>query len=344
MARDTRRAFAEATKAMEPAIRRAFLQAIADVRSVAQYRLVEAAIERGDIQGALDVLRLGSEFFAPLDRALDDVFRAGAAYQLGTLPKRMPTSGGGPLIVRFQGRNPRAEEAVRRIGGDLIQEILEDQRTLVVEAVRNGIEVGRGPRQTALDIVGRVGANGRRSGGLIGLHSKDARAVQRARDELAGGSADYFRRAGRDRRFDGTVRKAMREGRALSQADIDRIAGRYSDRLLKLRGDTIARTETIKAFGAGRYEGVAQLIDTGQVSARHVTLVWDATGDARTRPDHMTMEGQTVIFGFPFVFPDGSRALFPGDTSLGASAKQTIQCRCYVQIKIDWFAQAREAA
>lgn len=331
MARDTRRAFYEAVKKMEPEVRKAFLQAIADVRSVAQYRVVQEAIERGDVQRIVTALRLGEEFFAPLDRAIDEAFRAGATYQLGTLPKRTPTSGGGPLIVRFQGRNPRAEAAVKRLGGTLIQEILDDQRVMIAETIQEGIAQGRGADRVARDLIGR---SGRRTGGLIGLHSRDAAAVRRARQELAEGNPAYFARTRRDRRFDATVRKAMREGRLLSQADIDKITGRYADRLLRLRAERIARTETIKAMGEGRREAIQQAIDAGHITPDQVTRSWDATGDALTREDHLIMHKQKVAWGVPFIAPDGSRLMGPGDTSLGASAAQTVSCRCYENIKV----------
>jgi hypothetical protein len=38
----------------------------------------------------------------------------------------------------------------------------------------------------------------------------------------------------------------------------------------------------------------------------------------------------------PFVLPDGSRMMYPGDTSLGADAGQTINCRCVERFEVDW--------
>jgi len=342
LARDTRRAFAQAVKAMEPGIRKAFLQAIADVRSTAQFAVIEAAIERGDIQAVINSLRLGREFFAPLDDAIRNAFVQGATYQLASLPKKaLPTSGGGPLIVRFQGRNPRAEAWLTEAAGNLIVEILEDQQTVIVEAVRYGLERGQGARTTALDLIGRPGPSGARQGGLVGLHSGQARAVNAARAELNDLDANYFTRKRRDKRFDGTVKRAILDNKPLAQADIARITGRYSDRLLQLRGETIARTETVKAMGAGRREGMQQVIDSGQVPAAAVTRTWDSTGpDGRTRDDHLAMEGQKVSWGVPFIAPDGSRLMGPGDTSLGAPAKQVVACRCYEQISVDFLSLA----
>jgi uncharacterized protein with gpF-like domain len=149
--------------------------------------------------------------------------------------------------------------------------------------------------------------------------------------------AAYFTRKLRDRRFDGIVRKAIKDGKPLSQTDADRITARYSDRMLKHRADTIARTESITALRAGRREGIQQGIEQGAIASDRVKRVWSATLDSRTRRDHAGVDGQSVDgMDAPFTLPDGSRMLYPGDTSLGAPASQTVGCRCYDEYIISW--------
>jgi hypothetical protein len=218
----------------------------------------------------------------------------------------------------------------------LIEGIIADQKDAVRQVVRAGLEAGRGPRDVALDIVGRINrATGRREGGILGLTSGQTDAVIRARSELANLDAGYFRRVRRDARFDGLVRRAIRDDKPLSSADINKITGRYSDRLLQLRGETIARTEGITALGAGQFEGFQQLVDSGQVREDQIERTWQATGDARTRIDHLAMNKQQVKgLHEPFIAPDGSRLLYPRDISHGASASETINCRCYMKIRV----------
>jgi len=40
----------------------------------------------------------------------------------------------------------------------------------------------------------------------------------------------------------------------------------------------------------------------------------------------------------PFVTPDGYRLMFPTDSSLGAPGGETIQCRCWLEQRIDFAA------
>lgn len=325
-----------------PGLGRAFDEAVADIRSVAQLRALEAAIERGDVEGAFQALRLGAEFFAPLDRQIEQAFRAGAVYQLGLLPKRRPGGSAG-LVVRFDQRHPRAEAWSRENAAALVTEILEDTRTMVRQTMTEALEANRPPRSTALDITGRMDGNSRK-GGLLGLTSGQAEYVRRARAELADPerAAEYLRRTRRDRRLDATVKRAAREGRRLSAAEIDRIAGRYADRLLALRGEAVARTESLRALNAGRAEGVMQMIERGDVPADAVTLVWQATPSARTRDSHRMMHGQEVGFGEAFTSPvTGARMLYPGDGSMGAPASELINCRCSVRTRVDYTKMAR---
>jgi hypothetical protein len=72
--------------ALEPLIRDAFLQSIADMRSEAQMALVIDALERGDVPRLMAVLNLDPTFFAPLDRAIQGAYIEGGVRALSGLP------------------------------------------------------------------------------------------------------------------------------------------------------------------------------------------------------------------------------------------------------------------
>lgn len=334
--KDNRRNFLKLLDAQWPGLRRAFVKAARQVQDNVALAALEEAIRRGDVQAAFDALRMDNAAFYVLDEAIEQAFRTGGKYQMESVvaaTARFPQ--GARIVQSFGGRNERAERIARELGSRLVTEVVNDTRTMIAQTVTGGLEAGANPRKTALDIAGRM-VNGRRQGGLVGLHSTQASYVQNMRSELSDPDkmSKYFNRTRRDKRFDSIVRRAMNEGRAVSQADIDRIAGRYADRLLNLRGETIARTETLRALGAGREEAIAQLIEnpSNDVRAEDITRTWDSAGDSRTRPTHAAADGQKVGYNEPFTV-GGQRLMFPGDSSLGATGAETISCRCYVQIR-----------
>jgi hypothetical protein len=340
--RDTRKGFLKLLDETWPGVRSEFVAAMKSVQSQADMAALEAAIARGDVDAAFRALRFDAADLFKTDTAITAALSSGGNYQMGAFQyatRRAPV--GSRVVQSFGGRNERAERIARDLGSRLVTEVVDDTRVMIAQTIQSGLVAGAGPRRTALDIGGRM-VNGRRQGGLVGLTSGQAGYVQNMRGELADpvGMGNYFSRTRRDKRFDGIVRRAIADGKPVAQADIDRMAGRYSDRLLALRGETIARTETLKALNAGRQEALDQLIENpnNDVQAGDVVRAWDSTGDARTRETHAAADGQVVAQGEPFTV-GGALMMYPGDSSMGAPAEETINCRCYQDIRIDFFAR-----
>jgi len=342
--RDTRKAFLKLLDDTWPGVRSEFVAAMRQVQSQADMKALEAAIARGDVDAAFRALRFDAADLFRTDTAITAAMNAGGNYQMGAFQhatRRAPIAN--RVVQSFGGRNERAERIALDLGSRLVTEVLDDTRVMIAQTIRAGLEAGAGPLRTALDIGGRV-VNGKRQGGLVGLHSRQAGYVQNMRGELTDpdSMANYFTRTRRDKRFDGIVRRAMADGKPVAQADIDRMAARYSDRLLALRGETIARTETLKALNAGRQEALDQLIENpnNDVQAEDVVRAWDSTGeDGKTRQSHLDADKQDPVpQGVPFIV-GGYQMMYPGDTSLGAPAGETVNCRCYSDIRIDFFAR-----
>ena len=221
------------------------------------------------------------------------------------------------------------------------------------------------PNRIALDLVGRIGANGRRTGGIIGLSEPQARYVADMRSALSGdGPIGYARRPEgtlarkfwvrrdgtlgsvydrRDRRLDGVIRRAIEAGKPVSGADIDRLAGRYKDRLLALRGETIARTETAMAVEDARQETWRQYTEQIGIPDEAIIQRWihaGAAANGNERPEHEAMHREEVRgLNTPFVLPDGSVMQYPLDPAGGA--QNVINCRCTVVNRIDFAMLAR---
>lgn len=316
-------------KQYDKEIEEAFLRAVSERAASVNIRELANAVEARDLNRALRIAGLTRAELFPLDAAMTSAYTAGGQ----TIPQGAPAFA---ASFGFDGRATRAENWARSHAGGLVTNLVDEQLDLLREAVATQISEGIGPRQAAVRIAGKT-VSGRRQGGIIGLSRAQVGYLSNARTELLELDRSYFTRKLRDRRFDGIVRKAIADGKPLSQTDVERIASRYSDRMLKHRADTIARTESITALRAGRREGIQQGIESGAINADKLKRAWSATLDRRTRDDHVSMNGQEVQgMDAPFTFPDGTRALYPGDTSLGASAKQTIACRCYDEYIVDW--------
>jgi hypothetical protein len=199
---------------------------------------------------------------------------------------------------------------------------------------------GVGPRTAALDLVGRIDpVTKQRTGGFIGLTSNQAEWVRNARRELETLDPNYLTRQRRDRRLDGAFKKAMDSGKPLKAKQIDAAVSRYQASVLNYRAKTIARTESINALRAGQDEAIRQAVETGELEREFATKVWDASGDARTRPTHAAADGQEMPIDQPFTV-GGYQLMRPGDSSLGAPAGETIQCRCVVRYKMNFAGQA----
>lgn len=116
---------------------------------------------------------------------------------------------------------------------------------------------------------------------------------------------------------------------------INKIARRFKNVSEKSLKDSIriARTETTRVQNSAKMDVGKEGQRLGfNMWKRWVTTVGDylPNGKPRTREDHLAMNGVEVSQDEPFVLPDGSKMMFPGDISMGAPPEQVINCRCTV--------------
>lgn len=121
------------------------------------------------------------------------------------------------------------------------------------------------------------------------------------------------------------IDKATTNGASIPdvQDQIEQLFGDTGMPKWKGRARTVARTEVVGAYNGGLNDAFAMIVandpDTAWVKR------WLATEDARTRPDHVEADGQTVPFGQPFIV-GGFSMMHPHDPD--APAKEVVNCRC----------------
>lgn len=317
-------------------LRRAFIRAVYDIRSQARLGQIISMIEQNNIEGAVRAVGLDPAFFRLWDRALEDAFEAGGRAVMNLVPAVRDVNGV-KLTVQFNIRNPDAESWIRQHSSSSIVEIIEDQRNMIREHLQAKLAQGVNPRQTALELVGRIAPSGRREGGVIGLTSSQAEWVRNYQAELASNNpAAALSRSLRDKRFDAALRRASAEGIPIEPALRERMVQSYTNRALKYRADSIARTETMAALHQSQEEAIRQGISSGSIDHDNVTEVWHASKDDRTRDSHREMDGQEVARGEPFITGNGVPLMFPGDPN--GPPEEIINCRCWREIKVDHLA------
>lgn len=305
----TRQKLNQILKQQSPIVKAAFLEAFDRIRDEATLKAVAEAIATGDVNEVMRVLSIGRLTFRPFDEALRDAYKAAGAEAAATVK------------MTFDDRADRSQAWFAALTGELIQGLTDELRDTVIETVARGIAEGLNPSQTARRV---------RSG--LGLTQQQAEWVANARQELASADtmAGYLERTKRDGRFDTAVTNAIKRGRDLSGDQIERMVSAYERRLIGMRAENIARTETLSAISQGQYDAADQMIAEGRVDRNDIRYKWDATGDSRTRSSHAAMHGQEVMHGEAFIAPSGARLRHPRDRSLGAPASETANCRCWV--------------
>lgn len=312
---------------LEGPISSAFLADAFGIKSKARIAQLEVAISANDIDAAMRAAGYRPGSWAKLSESIRSAYiEAGTFVASADVPSKLGMS--------FNWTNPRAEEWLRKQSSEMVTRITKDQRESIQDALTAGMRAGRNPRSTALDIVGRISkATGRRQGGIIGLSRPQTKYVNDMREALTG-KVGGFERNGktvkkfwidkkgnlkstyskRDKRFDSIIRKSIESGKTLSEADINRLVGRYEDRLLKLRGDTIARTEAMSALNEASDESLRQVVEDGLAPADAVKRIWRHSYSKNERPGHLEMDGDERAVDDPFTNPvTGAVLMRPGD-------------------------------
>lgn len=309
----------------ESAIQKAFLNGAALVANQARITALREAIRRGDYSDALDAVNIDEPAFDELRVLLVQTYAEGAISEINGMAYRDRP--------RWNSASPRAEEYARNVIGQHITRITTDSQDAVRQVMGDGLAFGRSVDRIALDIVGRVGPNGR-TGGIVGLNQQQAQWVSNMRHWLETDPSRALQYSKRDRRFDAVIQRAIASGKPLTKDQIDRITGHYSDNMLRVRGLTIARTERGSALNSGRQEAWRQAADRAGLDYMAIWKEWrHSNRQMEPRLSHIFANGDRVQgLDTPFNI-GGFTCLHPHDPSLPAG--EVINCGCTVRYGIN---------
>lgn len=300
-----------------PAIAQAFREAVRNgARDVSVVEL-SRAIEIGDLERIRVLLRLEPERMFALSEAVRTSFvDAGRSVELFA-----------PIAAEFafSGTHAAAERWIADNGARLVSDISDTAMDVARDVIQEGVREGYGSAKIARELIGK---GAKREGARIGLTQGQSRAVAATRKNLRELDNNYFSRKWRDRRYDRQVRQAIKDGKSLTQSQIDVIVGRYAERAEMYRARSIAQIEVRRGVAGGQDIAYRQLLERPNVESVTKRWQWNLGGQQEPREAHQEMSGTTLQNHEPFIFPDGSVLMYPNDPA--GPVKHTIWCRCTV--------------
>ncbi len=327
----------------EPAIRAAWIEAIDRIRSNIVLKRIVEKLERGDVAGVVRDIGIDDGAFAKFEQAMIQAYHSGGIATVDSMPALRDPSGN-RVVFTWGVRNLPAEQTMRDHAARLVTGIVTEARDGIASILTDNLARGQSPYEAGRLLAGRVNrVTGRREGGLIGLSRPQMETVARIERAMREGDKaymrDYLTFANRDKRLDRTVIKAIREGRGLGPAEVERVTRFYANKALKYRGDTISILETHSALARSKRDAFQQQIDDSKLDAQDVTKKWRRTVSREPRIEHLAMASQPAIpFNAKFVLPDGIQCDGPHDPSL--PARHVVGCKCSVDYQIDFTGQA----
>lgn len=332
-----------ARERIEPRYRDEFLRALDRLTADFAFEEIARMIETGDVEGAVRAVGLEPAAFANVAAVTSTAVAAAGEETARIVPAKR--RGADRIRFVFQPGNPRAEDAVDMLNTGLMRglnggpAITAEGERAVREHIRRGLREGKNPQVIARRMRGSWNAAaGRYEGGMIGLTDSQARHVANAEAQLRSGDPTqlrrYLGRKLRDKRFDRTVLKAIREGTPLSETQIRKMTEAYTRKYVRFRSETVARDQALSALTEGQQQALDQAVSDGHIRDSDIVQTWVTAQDDRVRNAHRAIPGMNRggrPRGEPFRTPLGPLR-YPRDPQ--GTAANTIRCRCSLAPRI----------
>lgn len=320
----TRKQIEELIARLEPTLRRAFENSLNDWRNNIDLDAVADALRRNDIDAAVRAANIQPAALNGFLTAREAAFEAAGTAELSSLR----------LNIIFNARHLRGEAQLSQYGAQFVQAVSDDTKAMLRTSLTDSLSRGQGAKAAARSIRGMIGLTDTQAQWAINLRRK---LIDDPKSLLSEFAADGYKL--RDKRLDGIVRRAVKDGKPIAAGDIDKIVTAYQNRAIRWRSENIARTETLRAVQAGNFEAYQQAVESGKIVAQNVRKVWNSAHDKRVRHTHRELDGESVGLNERFVSSSGARLLYPLDAA--APLAETVNCRCNLTYRIDHLANIR---
>lgn len=325
------RQFAELLRTLEPKVKQAFMRGVVDLHSNVDWPALLSALDRQNITEAVMSLNISSAAWAEYGSAVTGVYST-AGYETA---KQISKIKGVGIGIRFDSQNPRAERWIKQNVAGRVVGFSSEQIETAREVISEGYARGDGPRNIAVDLVGRVGPSGVREGGVLGLDQPRARRYnavsvgmrtpEGVKSLVSNGKVRYKVNPATEAR----ILAAWKSGTAVPEKQRLISERQYNNALLQQRAETVANTETAEAVLAGRQEQWEQAAEQKEFNKSDIQKTWQHRRGSQGREDHIKMNGVSVMgIDTPFTLPDGTQMKYPHDPAGGAENNISCACSC----------------
>lgn len=288
--------------ALSPDLQRALVRAFDRIRVSFSESEITDLVKTGRIDSLIENV-FSDEVLNPSLAEFRDKMRGGIVDTTRSFMKDMATR---KAPLAFDSLSPSVIEGIRTLETKVMTRLNDDVRATVRQSVRAGLEAGANPRTIAREL--RT---------VVGLAPNQEEAVRNFKRMLEGADRDALTRALRDKRFDGTLKKALgADGKGLSSEQIEKMSEAYRKRMVAFNAETQSRTAALDAQKLGQRLSWKQAVDQGTVSAERLMKRRVVTMDGRQRDEHGAMNGEVRQIDEPY----SNGEVISGDNSWN--------CRC----------------
>ena len=252
-----------ASRKLEPAVRRAFVEAVGKIKSDIKLGELERYLRDGQIAAAEQMAAYEGSL-GGLKSAVQQSLLTAAAEELQNASQVIRST------FRLDHFNPKVVEYAREHASRLVTRVSRDVRESITESVVEALKVGQHPRETAREIRD-----------MIGLTKEQRAAVRNYRKALKTGDLNALKNALRDKRSDAKLVRTFLADKRITADEIDSLVDRYTQRWINFRAETIARTESIRSLSAGNRLAWNQIAESGFFAEGDLYRRWFVAPDER---------------------------------------------------------------